>query len=127
MGHVQGAFATQLAIDAVFIDETEHQGWRSPQHAVELAAHRLAEPGLDVIRRDPQPGVHQADVAPRPALPGPMGFQHSHALALFEQVHRRRQPGEACADHTDIHRDFTGERRIFRPLRRQFFPQTFFA
>ena len=90
MGHVQGAFAAQLTINVVLVDEAEHQGRSGAQHAVELAAHRLAEAGLDVVRRDPQAGVDQADVASRATVPSPMRFQHGNALALLQQVHRRR-------------------------------------
>ena len=60
-------------------------------------------------------------------MPGAMGFQHTNGLALFQQMHRRRQPGEPGADDADIDFYFTLERRVVGPLRRQFFPQTLFA
>lgn len=49
MRHVQGAFAAQLAINVVFINQAEHQGRRSAEHTVELAAHGVAKSGFDVI------------------------------------------------------------------------------
>lgn len=125
--HVQGAFAAQLAIDTVFVDQAEHQGRRRPQHAVELAADRLAETGLDLVRRDPHPGIHQAHVASRTTVAGAVGFQYTDPFALLQQVHGGRQAGKTRADHADIHPDLALERGIVRPLRRQYFPQAFFA
>ncbi|MNV44065.1 hypothetical protein D3C71_1358090 [compost metagenome] len=60
-------------------------------------------------------------------MPGAMGFQHTNRLALLQQMHRRRQPGKTGTDDADIDLYFTLERRVVRPLRRQFFPQTLFA
>ncbi|MNP48870.1 hypothetical protein D3C76_1430180 [compost metagenome] len=60
-------------------------------------------------------------------MPGAMGFEHTHCLALFQQMHRRRQPGKTGAYDADIDFHFTLERRIVGPLWRQFFPQTLFA
>jgi hypothetical protein len=60
-------------------------------------------------------------------MTGAMGFQHTDAFAFFQQMHRRRQTGKTGADDADIHRHLPLERRVVRPLRRQFFPQTLFA
>ena len=125
--HVQRAFAAQLAIDVVLVHKAEHQRRRRPEHAVELTADRFAETGFDLVRRDPHAGVDQPDVAPGTAMAGAMGFQHADAFAFFQQMQRRRQPGEPGADHADIDFDFALERGVIRPLRREFFPQTFFA
>ncbi|MCY1360591.1 hypothetical protein D9M69_472240 [compost metagenome] len=127
MRHVQRTFAAQLAIDVVLVHKAEHQGRRRPQHAVELAANRLAKPGFDLVRGNPHPGIDQPDVAPGTTMTGAMGLQHANSLALLQQMHRRRQTGKPGADDADIHRDLTLEGRIVRPLRRQFFPQTLFA
>ena len=86
VGHVQRAFAAQLAINAVFVDEVEHQRWRRPEHAIELTAHGFAKSGFDFVGRDPQPRVDQPHIAPRTTMPGAMRLQHTHAFALFEQM-----------------------------------------
>jgi len=125
--HVQSALAAQLAIDVVFVDQAEHQRRRRAQHAVELAAHRLAETGFDLVRRNPQAGVDQPDIAPRAAMAGAMGFQHGDSLALFQQVNGRRQTGNPGADHAHIHLHFALERSAIRPARGELFPQTCFA
>jgi len=92
-----------------------------------IIADRLAESRLDLVRWNPHPGVDQPDVAPGAAMPRAMGFEHTDALALFQQMQRRRQSGEPGADHADIDFDLAPERRVIRSLRREFFPQTFFA
>ena len=94
MRHVQRAFAAQLAIDVVLVHQAEHQRRRGPEHAIELTADRFAETGFDLVRWNPHPGVDQPDVAPGTAVTGAMGLQHADAFALFQQMHRRRQPGE---------------------------------
>ena len=125
--HVQRAFAAQLAIDVISVDQAEHQGRCRTEHAIELTAHRFAKPGFDLVRWNPHPGVDQPDIAPRTAMTGTMGFQHADTFTLFQQMHRRRQTGKTGADDADIYPHLTLERRIVRPLRRQFFPQTLFA
>ncbi|MNP06309.1 hypothetical protein D3C76_982850 [compost metagenome] len=102
--HVQGAFAARLAVDAIPVDQREHQGRRIPQHAVEPPADVRAEAGLDLVRRNPHAGIHQPDIASRAAVPGGMRLQHADALPAFEQMQRRRQPGETGADdaHVDL-------------------------
>jgi hypothetical protein len=127
MRHVQRAFAAQLAIDVVLVHKAEHQRGRGPEHAIELTADRFAETGFDLVRWNPHAGVDQPDVAPGTAVASAMSLQHADAFALFQQMQRRRQPGKPGADHADIDFDFTLERRVIRPLRREFFPQTFFA
>ncbi len=127
MRHVQSAFAAQLAIDGVFIHKAEHQRRRRTEHAVELTADRLAEPGFDLVRRNPHAGVDQPDIAPGATVPCTMRFQHADAFAFFQQMQRRRQPGEPGADHADIDLDLAPERGVIRALWRERFPQTFFA
>ena len=122
VGHVQGAFAAQLAIDAVLVHQAEHQRRRRTEHAIEPAADLLAETGLDLVRWNPHAGIHQADVTPRAPLPGTLGLHHADPLALFQQMHRRRQTGEAGADDADIRRLLAPQWRVVRPVRSQSFP-----
>ena len=127
MRHVQRALTAQLAVDVVFVDEAEHQRGCSAQHAVELAADLGAETGLDIIRRDPQAGVHQTYVAPRTAVAGAMSFEYGDAFTLFEQVNGRRQTGDAGADHAHIHLEFAIECGTVGAAGGEVFPQTCFA
>ncbi len=90
--HVQGAFAAQLAIDVVSIHKAEHQRRRRPEHAVELTADRFAEPGLDLVRRDPHAGVDQPDVAPGAAVTCAMRFQHADAFAFSNRCSAADNP-----------------------------------
>lgn len=125
--HVQGALAAQLAVDAVFVDQAEHQGRCRAEHAIELAAHRRAKTGLDLVRRNPHPGIHQAYVAPRTTVAGAVGFEDGDAFTLFQQVNGCRQTGDTGTDHADIHVDLALERSTIRPARGELFPQTCFA
>ena len=86
MGHVQCAFAAQLAVDAVFIDQAEYQRGRGTEHAIELATDRFPETGFNIIRRDPHPGVNQSYVTTRTAMPGAMRFEHTYTFALLKQM-----------------------------------------
>ena len=125
--HVQRTFAAQLAIDVVFVDQAEHQRRRGTEHLIQLTADVLAEPGFDLVRWNPQPGIDQPDIAPRASVPRAMGLKHGDPLALLQHMNRCRQPGDARANHAHIDRQFALERLGLRPLRCQLFPQTFFA
>ncbi|MNP12080.1 hypothetical protein D3C76_1042990 [compost metagenome] len=127
VGHVQGAFATQLAIDVVAIDQGEHQRWRGAQGLVEPLAGLVAEAGLDVVRRYPHAGIDQPDIAPGPAVAGGMGFEQAHALAGFQQVEGGGEAGETGPYHAHIHFDLAAQHGAFRQFGRQILPEAFLA
>ncbi|MNE08064.1 hypothetical protein D3C80_1007090 [compost metagenome] len=125
VGHVQRAFIAGLAVDAVAFDHGEDFGRRLAQYFVQTAALLFAESHLDVVGANPGAGIDQPDVAPRATVAKLPGFQHHHALALFQQVDRRGQAGDATTDNADIRLDIAGQCDGGRRCWRHVFPQTF--
>ncbi|MNG12461.1 hypothetical protein D3C84_960740 [compost metagenome] len=124
---MQGAFAAQLAIDVVTVDQGEHQRRRGAQGPVEPLADLAAEAGLDLVRRNPHAGVDQSDIAPGTAVAGAVSFEQAHALAGFQQVQGGGEAGETGPDHAHIDLDLAMQHGAFRQFGRQIFPEAFLA
>ncbi|MNG87049.1 hypothetical protein D3C79_458410 [compost metagenome] len=124
VSHVQGASVVCLAVNTQAFDGGENFSWRFAEHLVQATALQLAKGGFNVIGTNPGTGVDQADVAPGTAVTDFPGLQHNHRLALFEQVQRSAQTGNAAADDADVGLEFGGQFIDRRSELGDMFPQT---
>jgi hypothetical protein len=104
MGRVDRAVAGRLASDLVFLDQREDiiRCRAEPFHEARAVggAERLAHRG----GRVPDAGIHEPDIAPRPAMADALRLQHQAVEPLGRPVERRRQPCEPTADDGHIRR-----------------------
>ncbi len=120
---MQRAVANRLALDGMARDQVEHDGRRVAQRLQQAGAVVRAEALGQCVGHHPHPGVDQPDIAPRGAEADVGGLEHRHGRAALGRVQRGGQPGEAGADHGDVHRDAAGQRRRGRRGGRRGRPQ----
>ena len=65
----------------------------------------------DILRRQPKPGIEQADIAAGAAIADLTGFEHVTVGAAFGGMERRRQACEAAADDRKLGGRITIHRR----------------
>jgi hypothetical protein len=99
---VQRAVVHGVAGDAVCVDEREDLLGPGRQRRVEPFAGLVAEHALDSVRRHPQPGIDQPDIAPGAAEADVGGLQQAHVEPVAGRLQGRRAAGDAAADDHQV-------------------------
>ena len=117
------AFADQIALDSISVDDLEDQLGRLVQTLHEQLAVDLSEPANHVFRIEPQTGIDEPRITSRPAPAKFAGFEHHDRLTFACEMQRGRAAREAASDDGDIDVDIRFERRRIRRWNRGRVPE----
>ena len=99
---MQCPIAHRLAFYPVLFNKGKDQIRRRRQTFIQPPPVARAQPFLDQIRHQPEPGIHKTHITAGPAKPDIYGFQQDHGDTRLRQMQRRRQAGIAAANDGDI-------------------------